>query len=134
LLVYGSNGYQEKEEKTYSEEAAKEIDKEIAELKEKTHELELKWKNEKELLVEIGVLKKELETARLEAEAAEVRSDLTNRRDHERVLPHRLARLGTMRLAGTRKQHAQRVVNLGNRSHRRTWVGRSRLLINRDRG
>ena len=55
----------------------KEIDKEIAELKEKTHELELKWKNEKELLVEIGVLKKELETARLEAEAAEVRSDLT---------------------------------------------------------
>src|SRR3989338_1054911 len=55
----------------------KEIDKEIAELKEKTHELELKWKNEKELLSEIGILKKELESSRLEAEAAEVRSDLT---------------------------------------------------------
>lgn len=53
------------------------INKDIAELKEKTHELELKWKNEKNLLTDISGLKKDLEGARLEAEAAETRSDLT---------------------------------------------------------
>ncbi|MEX0934122.1 MAG: AAA family ATPase [Candidatus Paceibacterota bacterium] len=53
------------------------IDKEISELKEKTRELELKWKNEKQLLTEIGDFKKELEAARLEAEAVEARADLT---------------------------------------------------------
>lgn len=55
----------------------KSIDREIADLKDGTHELELKWKNEKETLTEIGRLKKELESTRVEAEAAEVRSDLT---------------------------------------------------------
>jgi len=54
----------------------KDIDKEIADLKEKTQELELKWQNEKTLLSETGVLKKELETARLEADSAEMRADL----------------------------------------------------------
>ncbi len=53
------------------------IESEIADLRDSTHELELKWKNEKETLTEIGRLKKELETSRLEAEAAEARSDLT---------------------------------------------------------
>jgi len=55
----------------------KEIDKELANLKEKTRELELKWKNEKELLSDIRKLKKELDGLRLEAESAEMRSDLT---------------------------------------------------------
>ena len=54
----------------------REIDKEIANLKEKTKELELKWKNEKAVLVDIRTFKKELETLRLEAEAAQMKADL----------------------------------------------------------
>jgi len=54
----------------------KDIEKEIANLKEKTHELELKWKNEKETVAEIRAIKKELETLRIEAENAEMRADL----------------------------------------------------------
>ncbi|MEK7634954.1 MAG: AAA family ATPase [Patescibacteria group bacterium] len=52
------------------------IEKEIADLKEKTAEIDLKWKNEKESVGEIKRIKKELEGARLEAEAAEARVDL----------------------------------------------------------
>ena len=55
----------------------KEIDKEVAELREKTKALETKWKNERETLDEIGSLKKELESLRLEAESAEAVADLT---------------------------------------------------------
>ncbi len=54
----------------------KEIDKEIANLREKTKELELKWQNEKETVVEIRAIKKELDTLRLSAEDAEMRADL----------------------------------------------------------
>lgn len=53
------------------------IDKEIADFKERTSELELKWKNEKETIVGIKALKKELESLRLEAENAEARADLS---------------------------------------------------------
>ncbi len=53
------------------------IDEEIANVKEKTHELELKWKNEKKTLGEIGELKKSLESLRAESEKAELRADLT---------------------------------------------------------
>ncbi|MEK7588848.1 MAG: ATP-dependent Clp protease ATP-binding subunit, partial [Patescibacteria group bacterium] len=63
----------EKEEKN----RIKEIDKEIANLYEKTKELELKWQNERAIVVEIRAIKKELETMRLEAENAEMRSDLS---------------------------------------------------------
>jgi ATP-dependent Clp protease ATP-binding subunit ClpB len=52
------------------------IEKEIADLKEKTSEIELKWKNEKETITDIKALKKGLEQARLEAEAAEAKVDL----------------------------------------------------------
>lgn len=55
----------------------KEIDKEISNLREKTKELELKWQNEKETVLEIRSIKKELETMRLEAENAEMRADLS---------------------------------------------------------
>ena len=55
----------------------KAIEEEIADLKDGTHELELKWKNEKESLTEIKRLKGELEEARIDAERAENRSDLT---------------------------------------------------------
>jgi ATP-dependent Clp protease ATP-binding subunit ClpB len=53
------------------------IDKEIADLREETSEIELKWKNEKETVGEIKSIKKNLETVRLEAEAAEARADLS---------------------------------------------------------
>lgn len=55
----------------------KEIDKAIADLKEETSEIELKWKNEKQTVSEIKDIKKSLETMRLEAEAAEARADLS---------------------------------------------------------
>ncbi len=55
----------------------KDIDQEIADMREKTSELELKWKNEKEVLVDIRGIKKKLEEIRLEAEAAEAHADLS---------------------------------------------------------
>lgn len=55
----------------------KEVEKEIANLHEKTKELELKWNNEKDIVVEIREIKKELEAVRLEAEDAEMKSDLS---------------------------------------------------------
>ena len=55
----------------------KEIDKEIGNLSEKTKELELKWQNEKSTVAEIRAIKKELESIRLEAEDAEMKSDLS---------------------------------------------------------
>ncbi len=55
----------------------KEIDKEIGNLQEKTKELELKWQNEKGIVVEIRSIKKELEALRLDAENAEMQADLT---------------------------------------------------------
>jgi ATP-dependent Clp protease ATP-binding subunit ClpB len=55
----------------------KEIESEIADLREKTSEIELKWKNEKETVGEIKEIKKSLESLRLEAESAEARADLS---------------------------------------------------------
>jgi ATP-dependent Clp protease ATP-binding subunit ClpB len=54
----------------------KDIEKDIANLKEKTYEIELKWKNEKETVLEIRSIKKELESLRLEAENTEMHADL----------------------------------------------------------
>ncbi|MBX4192344.1 AAA family ATPase [Candidatus Parcubacteria bacterium] len=53
------------------------IEREVAELKEQTSELELKWKNEKQVLLDIKSIKKELESLRIEAEAAEAAVDLS---------------------------------------------------------
>ncbi|MBI2673692.1 MAG: AAA family ATPase [Candidatus Zambryskibacteria bacterium] len=55
----------------------KTINTEIADLKEDTGEIELKWKNEKETVGEIKEIKKSLEALRIEAEAAEARADLS---------------------------------------------------------
>ncbi|MES2315291.1 MAG: AAA family ATPase [Patescibacteria group bacterium] len=55
----------------------KEIDKEIGNLYEKTKELELKWQNEKNTVIEIRTIKKDLETLRLDAENAEMKADLS---------------------------------------------------------
>lgn len=67
-----------KKEKTLKAKGrVKEIMNEIADLREKTAEIELKWKNEKETVSQIKQIKKDLETYRLEAEAAEARADLS---------------------------------------------------------
>ncbi len=52
------------------------IEKEIANITEKTKELQMKWQNEKGTLSDIAKIKKDLETLRLEAEGAEMRTDL----------------------------------------------------------
>jgi ATP-dependent Clp protease ATP-binding subunit ClpB len=57
-------------------ERIKDIDKEIADLKEKTSELELKWKNEKEVLTDIRAAKSELESLKVQADNAEIAGDL----------------------------------------------------------
>ncbi len=54
----------------------KEIKSEIANLREVTRELELKWKNEKDTLDEIRALKSKLDALRFEAENAEIQADL----------------------------------------------------------
>ncbi len=59
-----------------AQKRVKEIEKQIADLREKTSEIELKWKNEKETITEIKEIKKNLEQARIEAEAAEIQVDL----------------------------------------------------------
>ena len=53
------------------------IEKEIADLKEKTGEIESRWKNEKQVLQEIKTIKKELESLRIEADQAEAAVDLS---------------------------------------------------------
>lgn len=67
----------ESEENKNAKKRVKEIDKEIGNLYEKTKELELKWQNERTIVIEIRSIKKELETMRIEAENAEMRADLS---------------------------------------------------------
>src|SRR5680860_984155 len=55
----------------------KKIEKAVSDLKEKTSELELRWKNEKQTIAEIRDLKEKIEAFRLEANQAEMRVDLT---------------------------------------------------------
>jgi ATP-dependent Clp protease ATP-binding subunit ClpB len=55
----------------------KKIEKEVNDLKEKINSLELKWKNEKETIISIRQLKKDLEELRLEADNEERRGNLT---------------------------------------------------------
>ncbi|MCC7469683.1 MAG: AAA family ATPase [Bacteroidetes bacterium] len=59
-----------------NKERIKGIQNEIANLKEITKELELKWKNEKETLDDIRTLKSKLDSLRFEAENAEIQTDL----------------------------------------------------------
>jgi ATP-dependent Clp protease ATP-binding subunit ClpB len=72
----GTRTKEEKEKEKELKNRIKEVDKEIGNLYEKTKELELKWQNEKAIVIEIRDIKKELETIRLEAEDAEMKSDL----------------------------------------------------------
>jgi ATP-dependent Clp protease ATP-binding subunit ClpB len=54
----------------------KTINSDIANLEDKTKDLELRWLNEKSILTDIKQIKKELEIVRLEEEQAESRADL----------------------------------------------------------
>ncbi len=54
----------------------KDIEKEIADLRDKTSEVEAKWVNEKETISDIKNLKKQLEAARQEGDKAENRAEL----------------------------------------------------------
>jgi ATP-dependent Clp protease ATP-binding subunit ClpB len=65
-----------KETDPKSKARTKEIEKQIADLKEEISEIELKWNNEKETVTDIKELKKKLEEFRREAETAEARADL----------------------------------------------------------
>jgi len=55
----------------------KKIDREIADLKEKVSEIELKWKNERDTISDMKEAKKDLESLRLDAEAAEAEANLS---------------------------------------------------------
>lgn len=67
----------EKNEAKAPKARIKVIEKEIADHREKTQELELKWKSEKELLMGIKANKKDLEKLRIEAENAELKAELS---------------------------------------------------------
>ncbi len=55
----------------------KEIEQKIADLKEETQELDLKWKNERDVVSRIKGIKKELDDLRIESENAEASLDLS---------------------------------------------------------
>ena len=65
-----------KESDQKSKARVKEIESAIADLKEQTSEIELKWNNEKETVSSIKSIKKELEELRREAEKSEATGDL----------------------------------------------------------
>lgn len=68
---------EDKEKNKEIKDRIKNIDMEIANLFEKTKELELKWQNERSIVLEIRQIKKDLEDSRIEAENAEMKSDLS---------------------------------------------------------
>ena len=65
-----------KETDQASKDRLKKIDKEIEELQEQKRELEVKWKAEKGIIIEIRNLKSEIEKLKMEAERAERNNDL----------------------------------------------------------
>ncbi len=66
-----------KETDPKSKARLKDIEKTIADLKEETGEIELKWNNEKEIVFDIKSIKKQMEELRREAEVAESKADLS---------------------------------------------------------
>ncbi len=93
-------------------ERIKIIDQEIADLTEKTSELNLKWKNEKEVLEGIRTAKTELESLKIQADNAEAAADLSTAAEIrygripqiQRDLESKLKRLKTL-------QKSRRVLN-----------------------
>ncbi len=66
----------EKEEDAESKERLKTLEKQLADLREKTDALEGKWKNEKDKIADIRAMTKNIERLRGEADVAERRGDL----------------------------------------------------------
>ncbi|MFH1292126.1 MAG: ATP-dependent chaperone ClpB [bacterium] len=66
----------QKEKDQDSKDRLKKLEKELAELKEKSSELEARWKNEKEVISRIHSHKKEIDRLRQEAEIQERKGDL----------------------------------------------------------
>ncbi len=66
----------EKETDQRSKDRLKELEREIAELREKTMELEMRWKTEKDIIERIRDCKQKLERTRGDAEIAERQGDL----------------------------------------------------------
>lgn len=65
-----------KEKEPEAQERLEKIEKELADLKDKSTELEARWKNEKEIISSIHAHKKEIEEIRQKAEIEERRGDL----------------------------------------------------------
>jgi len=66
----------EKEKNKGAKSKLKELEKAIANLKEKSRDLEIQWKNEKEIISKIRKSKKEIDKLRQEAEIAERKTNL----------------------------------------------------------
>lgn len=62
---------------TKTKDRIKQIEKDIADLRAQTSEVEAKWINERETISDIKNIKKQMETARQEAERAEQKSELS---------------------------------------------------------
>jgi ATP-dependent Clp protease ATP-binding subunit ClpB len=85
-------------------ERIKNIDTEIANLREKTSELELKWKNEKEVIESIRAIKTELEQLKIAGDNAEAAGELAEvaeirygkQPDLQKELEAKLKRLATL--------------------------------------
>jgi ATP-dependent Clp protease ATP-binding subunit ClpB len=87
------------------------IESEIANLKEGTSELELKWKNEKETLTAIKELKHEIEELKVAADAAEAASDLAKAAEiRYGRLPEAQKELETKQIRLTKLQSSRRVL------------------------
>ena len=115
--------------KTKLRKRLKEIEASIGELKEKTKTLETKWNNERDALGTIREMKKELETLRLEAEAAEARADLTTAAEirysripkHEKELEEKSSKL--KKLQRTRRLLKEEVTEEDIASVVSRWTG-----------
>ena len=66
----------ESSDKSGTQDRIKDIAKEIADIRETTSDLEIRWNNEREILSDIRKIKKDLELLRVEAENAELATDL----------------------------------------------------------
>ena len=67
----------QKEKDRAAIERRKEIERELAELRERSSAMKAQWQQEKEMLGGVGKIKQEIEQARIEAEQATRRGDLT---------------------------------------------------------
>ncbi len=64
-----------REKNPANEAKLKELERELAELKEKSNEMEIHWQNEKELIVQIQTAKKEIDRLKMEADILERKAE-----------------------------------------------------------